>query len=1130
MADTQTIPAPPSGFAVPVSSEVPPPPSGFAVQQSSTEIPAPPSGFAVPVAPAVSPNQPTGAASGTDEWYREKLGELVPQWSVPILSWFQQHINAPLDAMAKKGAEIGGNVGESIAANPGAPSARVIPTQQPALVPKEQLEQEHPVLAGVAKGVGGVAGGAVADPRNWPFLASGAARPLLQRVISGGFAAMMGKSAIDTAQNLHDNWDKLTPAQRSELITQTGLSAAMATASGLHAAGGGEVAPEAQGVEDVAATSKIPAPPSGVAVPVTDALAPTDADTTTPGPGAQNVSVPDGVKESGSDIAQITESLRAKVANQPPSKSVDIASKIGDALADAQESATASLGEAKSQAFGALEKIKAVGQGIAEKYNAPPDTGDLMQSVADWQFAQQKSDLELSRFSDSVKKAFPDPARREAMAIYAEAGGDLDKLAAWEQGSKPELADKYADAQNLSDDEKLFANNARNYWDAKLDQAMDQGILSHGIEDYVMHLVKRENPITNQLRAEVDTGKLVTNPSFAKQRIHQTIYDLEQAGLLSDNDLGKMMATYEQSFNKALSSRAYVKSLLDGKMPDGRPIAVVSSASAHELPAQPGALNDAYLVRPNLHPENTGDYRTVNHPALRGWKWADKLWGDSGANDKNVIVQGDLLIHPDAYRQINNNLGKSWFRNASWNLGGVEIKPFAALMKAGAMVKGTMLDLSGFHQSQITLHGMEHGVAPWDLVKEIDLNDPKQVGLMRWGTQVADYEASRAFSEGSTDGSLIRKVPGLGQVAQAYNEYLFKDFIPRMKMTMGLKALDRNFERYGKELSSDQIYALSAKQSNAAFGELNYKMLGRNPTFQDLARLTLLAPDFLEARARFVGQALKPFGKEQGRALMVGAVSMYVMARVINQAVDNDPHWDKPFSVVYDGKEYRLRTVQGDIEHLIRDPRNFASMRLSPVVTKPLLEGLTGRDEFGRPISLGQVAGDTVKGAIPISFQKWLKNPADFTLLDSLLQSMGVSSTKHFSAGAKSARDYVVNSVPKTTEAADSLKKNQQTRDLQQQYAAGKLPVEQLQQMEQDSEVTQKQARKIVGRVPDTIVTDFSRLPIEKALEFWPDYSAEEQQKLAPVLRKKAAGIDKLDRTTLQKQLLRSQIRQALTK
>ena len=112
-------------------------------------------------------------------------------------------------------------------------------------------------------------------------------------------------------------------------------------------------------------------------------------------------------------------------------------------------------------------------------------------------------------------------------------------------------------------------------------------------------------------------------------------------------------------------------------------------------------------------------------------------------------------------------------------------------------------------------------------------------------------------------------------------------------------------------------------------------MLGRNPTFQDLMRLTLLAPDFLEARGRFVAQGLKPYGREQSRALLAGATAMYVSCRIINQAVDQDPHWDKPFSVVYNSKEYRLRTAQGDLEHLVRDPWQFAAVRLNPTTTKP---------------------------------------------------------------------------------------------------------------------------------------------------------------------------------------------------
>ena len=95
-------------------------------------------------------------------------------------------------------------------------------------------------------------------------------------------------------------------------------------------------------------------------------------------------------------------------------------------------------------------------------------------------------------------------------------------------------------------------------------------------------------------------------------------------------------------------------------------------------------------------------------------------------------------------------------------------------------------------------------------------------------------------------------------------------------MEMATRAYGRNKTRYGKKLTDDQIQFLTGQQANAAFGELNYDMMGRNKTFQDVMRLVLLAPDFLEARARFVGQAVKPYGHEQFMAAAVrGALGMY---------------------------------------------------------------------------------------------------------------------------------------------------------------------------------------------------------------------------------------------------------------
>jgi hypothetical protein len=126
--------------------------------------------------------------------------------------------------------------------------------------------------------------------------------------------------------------------------------------------------------------------------------------------------------------------------------------------------------------------------------------------------------------------------------------------------------------------------------------------------------------------------------------------------------------------------------------------------------------------------------------------------------------------------------------------------------------------------------------------------------------------------------------------------------------------LDRNRERYAGKYTEDQIAELSAKQANAAYGELNYRAMGRNKTMQDVFRLAGLAPDFLEARGRFVAQALRPEGAEQRAALIRLTATLYGTARIMNMALNNgNPRLDKPFSVTYKDKDFFLRSVPGDI-------------------------------------------------------------------------------------------------------------------------------------------------------------------------------------------------------------------------
>jgi hypothetical protein len=196
---------PPSTMAA-VPGAVPgTPPPTQAVPRPSSALPPPVPGPSDYVA---APNQQTP---------EERIGELIPQSAVPALAATEK----ALTYLPSKGAEAGRALGRATLGVGSEKDVAELPGGQTAL--------------GIAGGVGSVAGSTLADPLNWPFLESGGARPLLQRVISLGFTGMLTKNGLDAATNLHDNWDKMTPEQRAELASKAGISTLLAGAGMHHA-------------------------------------------------------------------------------------------------------------------------------------------------------------------------------------------------------------------------------------------------------------------------------------------------------------------------------------------------------------------------------------------------------------------------------------------------------------------------------------------------------------------------------------------------------------------------------------------------------------------------------------------------------------------------------------------------------------------------------------------------------------------------------------------------------------------------------------------------------------------------------------------------------------------------------
>lgn len=675
------------------------------------------------------------------------------------------------------------------------------------------------------------------------------------------------------------------------------------------------------------------------------------------GPGAAS---PGDIPKS-SQIVQLTEAIKPTEPVARP-----LGSQIASEVSRAYE-------QIKGKAETTLDNLKALGSQAMDALRGEQPWTDFKSALGKFSGESNRNSYELQKFAAEMRRAVPDPVRREAVVNWIQADGDPSVIAGRAAASKAPHRAGYETAASLTPDEITLAANTRSYLDAKLQEGIDAGLLNEGVENYVTQLWDRPNPIANKLIGEAVSGKLAPNFKFARQRIFDSYFEGEQAGYKPKvKDIGALISIYDQSFSRAIASRKLIKSLHEGTASDGRPLVEVSGVS--NLLSESGSP-EALLIKPRAKPEDLAGYLPLDHPALRGWKWA----GTDPESGAPILYQGDMLVHPEIHAHLKNVLSTSALRQNVF---------FRSILKGQSILKQSKLSLSGFHFTQEGAHAASHRVNPF-APDTIDFSSPVQSALVDHGLQVADYRAYQAFAEGlSGAGGLYERIPGVGKWLTRYNEYLFQEYIPRLKMTMAMDALDRNRNRFAGKLSDDQILELTANQSNAAFGELNYTMLGRNPTFQDFFRLAALAPDFLEARFRFAAQALTKTGTEQRVALALQAATLYTAARVLNQALDGDPHWEPKyaFDVVVNKRQYGIRSVVEDTAHLISNPAQFISNRLAPFA-KTAVEFTTGRDWRGiKRSSLDQLT-DLASWLVPITVGR----QANQTKLDTALSASGVT-------------------------------------------------------------------------------------------------------------------------------------------
>ena len=663
-----------------------------------------------------------------------------------------------------------------------------------------------------------------------------------------------------------------------------------------------------------------------------------------------------------------------------------------------------------AKAKGALQGIRNVGAAVKNWYfNEHIKWGDTEGMIRKYVGDRAISQYQTEQFAEEIIRSVPDETQ-EGIINWIQAGGDKKVLQEWaDKTTDPKLKAGYTKAMNFTPEEEEFADMCHRFYQTKLDEAQEAGVLENGFLNYVNGIWDEKsikgNGAYKGFIAQVQAGLLKPKQDFMKRKVFSNYFEGEQLGFVpKDKRIGYTIAAYNQAFDEAIASRKFIKDAFEGKAEDGRPL-VTAAGGGHKVDVVDPQESSPWLIKPKTEPEDTFDYRYYDHPALRKWKFIGK---DSG--DNPILVEGDALLHPDFYHKFHALVGKSAAREGWW--GKYLVKP---LLVAGREVKGTILSLSAFHQVQESVHGLSHKVNPLTL-ENIDLKEGSlDRDLIEHGMMIGHHSALEEFSEGVAGSGLINKLPKIGPYMQKYQEYLFENYIPRLKAAMARDAFGRNTKRYSGKLNRDQVLRLSADESNFAFGELNWKAMGTNPAMLDVMRIGLLAPDFLLARVGFAGQALRPYGKEQFAAIFRQATVMYAGARVLNMAINKgDAHWDKPFSVVVGKKEYTLRSVVGDMTHLVTDPRSFMFHRLAPMVSGGY-EIASTRNIWGRKETLKTAVQNNLKRMPPIPLQGLFSRHQDkliYDVLDSVTASLGISGFEYHTPAEQEARNINFDKIP----------------------------------------------------------------------------------------------------------------------
>lgn len=489
-----------------------------------------------------------------------------------------------------------------------------------------------------------------------------------------------------------------------------------------------------------------------------------------------------------------------------------------------------------------------------------------------------------------------------------------------------------------------------------------------------------------------------------------------------------------------------------------------------------------------------------------------------------------MRLHPETHDAITQAFSDdSWFRK----------NPILGpALKGSSQAKKSLLTLSPFHWNTEYLRGIQMGLSPMEALRPKDVTPERVAAWTKNGKFAPNFSLQNQRSlvaEGvGENSSLIHKIPGIGKFLASAEEKLFggNGYIDRLKADSFDKVTSQLSRRH-PNWTQDQVQFSSSKIVDAAFGGLNWKMLGTSTNGVDALRLIFLAPDFTGSQVLFAKYGLQPGGSVVGQSLARIALYNFGVARVLNMLTTGKPHMEHPFSVVSpdEKKTYSIRTMPQDILHALTDPRGFTYNRLNPLLVRTAVEGVTGRDETGKRVTYEKELHDMLRNVLPISGQNIIPGfrREDEGIGTSVLRGLGVAAEANTTSAYKLAGQLASDRSESGPVDQDKLDRHRYVMQMEDSLRSGALRGQDINDAIRHDQLSQDEAKQIyenykatrqgvdgkpMGEYTARLYTRANRLPVKDLLQVYDIATSQEKKLLLPLVEKKGKAYLKKAQTS----------------